>query len=58
MPRCDVVHPAGGFALVFKVRTAYGQRFALKRVAVNNEQDLQLLRQEIAITVSPCVGRH
>ncbi len=50
-------HPAGGFALVFKVRTAYGQRFALKRVAVNNEQDLQLLRQEIAITVSPCVGR-
>ncbi len=37
---------------MFKVKTAYGQRFALKRVVVNNEPDLLLFRQEIAVTVS------
>lgn len=42
----------GGFAVVFRVRTNYGQRCALKRMLVNNEQDLYLCRQEIAITVS------
>ena len=42
----------GGFAVVFQVRTAYGQRYALKRIAVNDEEDLFLCKQEIAITVS------
>ena len=42
----------GGFAVVFQVRTNYGQRCALKRMLVNSEQDLYLCRQEIAVTVS------
>ena len=41
----------GGFATVFQVRTSHGQRYALKRVAVNSETDLFLCKQEIAITV-------
>ena len=48
--------PSGGFALVFLVKTAYGQHYALKRVAVNNEQDLFLCRQEIAVTVRLAVA--
>ena len=43
---------AGGFALVFQVKAGRGQRYALKRMAVNSEQDLFIARQEIAITVS------
>ena len=32
------------------MKSGNGQRLALKRLAVNNEQDLYLTRQEIAIT--------
>ena len=39
--------------MVLEVRcSASNERLALKRVAVNNEQDLFLCRQEIAIVVS------
>lgn len=42
----------GGFALVFVARSARGdERFALKRLSVNNEQDLAVARREIQITV-------
>ena len=37
---------------MFQVKGGRGQRYALKRMAVNNEQDLYIARQEIAITVS------
>ena len=43
--------PVGGFSLVFLVKGGRGQKFALKRMAVNDEQDLYNARQEIAITV-------
>ena len=50
---CLVTPPStGGFALVFQVKGGRGRKYALKRMAVNNEQDLYLARQEIAITVS------
>ena len=42
----------GGFAVVYKTRSNKGKTYALKRMAVNNEQDLYLAKQEIAITVS------
>lgn len=42
----------GGFAVVYRTRSPRGQLYALKRMAVNNENDLYLARQEIAITVS------
>ena len=44
----------GGFALVFQVRdlTGSGHVFAAKRVMVNNEADLKLAKQEIAIMVN------
>jgi len=46
---CD----AGGFALVFVVKsTRSDERFALKRLCVNNEQDLDVARREIHIAVS------
>ena len=43
----------GGYAVVLDVRCTTGtnERLALKRVAVNNEHDLFLCRQEIAIMV-------
>lgn len=46
----------GGFGVVYIVRTPQGDRYALKRSAVNNETDLHLFRQEIAITkiISDC----
>ena len=37
---------------MFLVKGKRSQRYALKRMAVNNEQDLYMVRQEIAITVS------
>jgi len=38
---------------VFVVRSTRGdERFALKRLSVNNEQDLAVARREIQITVS------
>lgn len=43
---------AGGFAIVFLVRTNQGVRCALKRMYVNNEHDLQVCKQEIQIMVS------
>ncbi|XP_078127034.1 AP2-associated protein kinase 1-like isoform X2 [Sander vitreus] len=39
----------GGFAIVFLVRTNQGVRCALKRMYVNNEQDLQVCKCEIQI---------
>ncbi|XP_061762666.1 AP2-associated protein kinase 1-like isoform X8 [Nerophis ophidion] len=39
----------GGFAIVFLVRTNQGQRCALKRMYVNNEDDLQICKLEIQI---------
>jgi len=43
----------GGFALVFVVRSARSdERFALKRLCVNSEQDLDVARREIHIAVS------
>ncbi|XP_067828749.1 AP2-associated protein kinase 1-like isoform X2 [Heptranchias perlo] len=39
----------GGFAIVFLAKTHNGVRCALKRMYVNNEHDLQVCKQEIAI---------
>ena len=38
--------------MVYRTRSNRGRTLALKRMAVNNESDLHLARQEIAITVS------
>lgn len=43
---------AGGFAIVFLVRTHQGLRCAMKRMYVNNEYDLQVCQREIQIMVS------
>ena len=37
---------------MFLVKGKRSQKYALKRMAVNNEQDLYIVRQEIAVTVS------
>ena len=43
---------AGGFALVFQVvENGKGKQFAMKRIMVNNEVDLKLAKQEIAVMV-------
>ena len=42
----------GGFAIVFLVKSTSGQRYALKRMFVNNEQDLAVSKREIQIAVS------
>ncbi|KAI0219929.1 AP2-associated protein kinase 1 [Lamellibrachia satsuma] len=43
----------GGFALVFLVKcTNTGKRYALKRMFVNNEHDLNVCKREIQIAVS------
>lgn len=52
------VDPAGGFAIVFLVRTNQGVRCALKRMYVNNEHDLQVCKREIQIMVSESLGLH
>ncbi|CAL4092765.1 unnamed protein product, partial [Meganyctiphanes norvegica] len=39
----------GGFALVFLVKASGGGRYALKRMYVNNEHDLEVARNEINI---------
>ncbi|XP_071536903.1 uncharacterized protein Nak isoform X2 [Panulirus ornatus] len=39
----------GGFALVFLVKGSGGVRYALKRLSVNNEHDLEVARNEINI---------
>ncbi|XP_047144558.1 BMP-2-inducible protein kinase isoform X1 [Hydra vulgaris] len=43
------VEAEGGFALVFVVRTSNGQKFALKRLSVNEKADLKVCQQEIEI---------
>jgi len=46
------VFVAGGFALVFVVKTLRSdERYALKRLCVNNEHDLAVAQREIQITV-------
>lgn len=42
----------GGFSLVFLVKANNGIRYALKRLYVNNEQDLANCKREIEIAVS------
>lgn len=42
----------GGFAIVYLVRASNGTRMALKRMYVNNEQDLNVAKREIQIAVS------
>lgn len=44
----------GGFAIVFLVK-ASGGRYALKRMYVNNEHDLNVCKREIQIAVSICI---
>lgn len=39
----------GGFAFVFLVRSSNQQRYALKRLYVNNERDLNVCQREISI---------
>lgn len=41
----------GGFAIVFLVKSSSG-RYALKRMYVNNEHDLNVCKREIQIAVS------
>lgn len=41
----------GGFALVFLVKASNGVKYALKRLFVNNEQDLSICKREIQIAV-------
>ena len=49
---------AGGFALVFQVvENGNGKQFAMKRIMVNNEADLKLAKQEIAVMVREGRGR-
>ncbi|KAJ8959476.1 hypothetical protein NQ318_022173 [Aromia moschata] len=42
----------GGFAIVYLVRANNGSRYALKRMYVNNEQDLNVAKREIQIASS------
>lgn len=44
---------SGGYALVFLVKSSVGQRYALKRVSVNELKNLEMCKQEISILVSP-----
>lgn len=43
---------SGGFAIVYLVRGNSGTRYALKRMYVNNDQDLNVAKREIQIAVS------
>ena len=48
---------AGGFALVFQVvENGNGKQFAMKQIMVNNEADLKLAKQEIAVMVRGGTG--
>lgn len=42
----------GGFAVVFLVKGSNSKRYALKRMYVNNEYDLNVAKREIQIAVS------
>ncbi|XP_062518858.1 AP2-associated protein kinase 1-like isoform X2 [Corticium candelabrum] len=46
----------GGFSLVFLVTTGANHRYALKRMCVNNQHDLETCRREIAIVKSTYGG--
>ena len=41
----------GGFSMVFLGRISSGQKVALKRMFVNDEEDLKVCQKEIAIMV-------
>lgn len=43
---------SGGFSIVFLVKANNGTRYALKRMYVNNEHDLNICKREIQIAVS------
>jgi hypothetical protein len=43
---------SGGFAIVFLVKAQNGNRYALKRMYVNSEHDLNICKREIQIAVS------
>lgn len=43
---------SGGFAVVFLVKGSNSKRYALKRMYVNNEYDLNVAKREIQIAVS------
>lgn len=47
-----LLHNLGGFAIVYLVKAGNGTRMALKRMYVNNEQDLNVAKREIQIAVS------
>ncbi|CAG9860546.1 unnamed protein product [Phyllotreta striolata] len=42
----------GGFAMVYSVKSNNGSKYALKRMYVNNEQDLNVAKREIQIASS------
>lgn len=42
----------GGFAMVFLAKGNNGTKYALKRMYVNNEHDLNVAKREIQIAVS------
>jgi len=42
----------GGFAVVFLVKANNGKNYALKRLCVNNPEDLNIAKREIQIAVS------
>jgi len=51
-----VTYHAGGFAVVFRVKSHQKSGpYALKRMFVNNEQDLTVCKREIQISVSVAV---
>ena len=61
-PLVDTVFPpcgVGGFALVFKAKdVGSGRVVALKRIMVNNQHDLKLAKQEVAVMVSLGICSH
>ena len=46
------MHYIGGCSVVYEVESPVGGLYALKRIIVNNTHDLELAKQEIAVTVS------
>lgn len=48
----NAIYFIGGFAIVYLVKASNGNRYALKRMYVNNEQDLNVAKREIQIAVS------
>lgn len=47
----------GGFAIVYLVKGNNGTRYALKRMYVNNDQDLNVAKREIQIAVSCTISQ-